>query len=578
MGEAPRCGRAILRRYRNIKQAEGRDVMNIGKKRVYGIFLLFVCAVILVLFYLFPGQNLRIPSDSFKELDDWSFRSAEINLEHVNLPARFEMEKGQPFVIEKRLDEAFSAATYLCFRSSLQKVRLLLDEKELYRQDFENDYPVKLPVASMWNIIPLPEDSQGKLLSIEFISPYKPFSGYLNQVIYGSKAAVLSDILNKYLPGLLLTFLILFIGIAIMCLGLLLKSNDYSLIYIGLFAVLISIWLFAESKVMQFFTGSQFIIGGLAYLAIPLCPVPLMFYMAQSVTVRFRRVYLAFAALFGLELAFVTFLQLSGICDLFDSVYVSNLSVIAVMFIAITLTIFEAVKDRNREAQRFLVSASVLCVFALSEFLSFYFNLFNDTSNYIRVGFLIFICLVGIMTYQRVQTILIQSREAQFYERLAYIDILTEIKNRYAFENAFERYQDPDDDIRSLRLVIFDLNDLKIINDTYGHKEGDMILKESAKCITEAFQPLGECYRIGGDEFACMIENHTEEEYLAALHNLRALIDERNKAMQNSSISISVGSSVCDSMQICNFKVLFEQADANMYEDKIRQKKRDTSL
>ena len=82
-------------------------------------------------------------------------------------------------------------------------------------------------------------------------------------------------------------------------------------------------------------------------------------------------------------------------------------------------------------------------------------------------------------------------------------------------------------------LIIFDVNYFKVINDTYGHSFGDEILKVIGKIIKKTYSQYGRCYRIGGDEFAVIIEEEgfsdiekINEAFIQALEETRKEIKE----------------------------------------------------
>jgi len=84
-------------------------------------------------------------------------------------------------------------------------------------------------------------------------------------------------------------------------------------------------------------------------------------------------------------------------------------------------------------------------------------------------------------------------------EILGYVDALTGIPNRKAFEedrknvSAFQTF------------ILFDVDSLKQLNDTFGHLFGDKILKRCAQILCKAVQKVGKAYRLGGDEFAVIV-------------------------------------------------------------------------
>lgn len=80
---------------------------------------------------------------------------------------------------------------------------------------------------------------------------------------------------------------------------------------------------------------------------------------------------------------------------------------------------------------------------------------------------------------------------------------------------------------KDLQLILFDLDDLKKINDTHGHAVGDEAIKKAFDILNEIFKDYGECYRIGGDEFACLY-----------LNNSQVLCDEKLKFVEHCPVKL----------------------------------------
>lgn len=96
---------------------------------------------------------------------------------------------------------------------------------------------------------------------------------------------------------------------------------------------------------------------------------------------------------------------------------------------------------------------------------------------------------------------LIKLSAFKFYEQLeenassaAYTDVMTGLGNRTAFieEHAKERFG------KGTAYILFDVNNLKMINDRYGHQMGDLAIGTEARYIRELFDSEGRCFRIGG--------------------------------------------------------------------------------
>ena len=104
-------------------------------------------------------------------------------------------------------------------------------------------------------------------------------SGTVNSINLGTKSAVTFAIFRQHLPRLLIAFFIMLFGALFLILGYVFRSlgSDVARItYLGWFALLVSIWLLCESRMLQFFTGNHFIITNLVFIAIMLVPLPLL--------------------------------------------------------------------------------------------------------------------------------------------------------------------------------------------------------------------------------------------------------------------------------------------------------------
>ena len=92
----------------------------------------------------------------------------------------------------------------------------------------------------------------------------------------------------------------------------------------------------------------------------------------------------------------------------------------------------------------------------------------------------------------------------RIYKELAFTDGMTKINNRSAFEVYMEKERNKPSSGGCI--MIADLNNLKRINDTYGHRLGDEAIINTANLINDNFNDIGNCYRIGGDEFCLVLE------------------------------------------------------------------------
>lgn len=144
-------------------------------------------------------------------------------------------------------------------------------------------------------------------------------------------------------------------------------------------------------------------------------------------------------------------------------------------------------------------------------------------------------------------------------------DELTKIYNRHAFEEYVKELEtSPIGD--DLWYIIYDLNGLKIINDTKGHAAGDEMIIGIAKCLERAVANMGRTFRIGGDEFVTIIRGDRKEvrKILWDIDNNR-----RNwHGKYSNELSFSKGVVCSDEIPNCTMKDLEKEADERMYVEK----------
>lgn len=154
---------------------------------------------------------------------------------------------------------------------------------------------------------------------------------------------------------------------------------------------------------------------------------------------------------------------------------------------------------------------------------------------------------------------LIQQAQAQ-----ANIDALTRVKNRRAYLEVEKRMDRLIADHRQppFAIVILDLNDLKMINDTLGHQAGDRCLREACGTICDIFDH-SPVFRVGGDEFA-VVSQGKDYEHIEEL--VEKVSQHNEKASRNGGVILAFGMSKFED-DTC-VAAVFERADRNMYEIK----------
>ena len=151
----------------------------------------------------------------------------------------------------------------------------------------------------------------------------------------------------------------------------------------------------------------------------------------------------------------------------------------------------------------------------------------------------------------------------------AYRDV-TGIHNKKSLEKKLQELNDRATTF-GVGVMMFDLNNLKHVNDTYGHEKGDEFIQAFAYCLTRILDEHSFLARYGGDEFIIIQENTTPEELKHMDLQLGTLVQEYN-TRASLPLSYAVGFEVSYRNHYFMMDDLINAADKNMYQDKFYKK------
>ena len=213
----------------------------------------------------------------------------------------------------------------------------------------------------------------------------------------------------------------------------------------------------------------------------------------------------------------------------------------------------------------FIISTIFLFASALE------FSQFYQTNNMLQLIIIIVFVTIGIIMQIlnpkiRICWIIIAVSSNFIYvyynELIQCIDGLTQLLNKISFNNYLLGIN------KKIIVIIFDIDSFKKINDNFGHEFGDKILKIVSKTLKEKYQNYGRVYRIGGDEFAVILERNLENVGLINDEFKRAIEEEREKDDRMPSVSYGLESYDPKNKEVhCVFETM-ENADKRMYKNK----------
>ena len=183
------------------------------------------------------------------------------------------------------------------------------------------------------------------------------------------------------------------------------------------------------------------------------------------------------------------------------------------------------------------------------------------------------------------QLIKSQEKKIKRLESLVERDFLTGVYNRQGFVNQVEKFlKQPKLSlfverrrsfaIKDVSIVFIDLDNIKIINDSFGHKAGDVVLKRVAKFFQKSIRKIDILSRWGGDEFVIAFLNFEQKKVFKIVERIRKKLSNLKITFKNNKIKVTASFGViCGLVKKYNQKAhflydLIDKADKAMYKAK----------
>ncbi len=196
-------------------------------------------------------------------------------------------------------------------------------------------------------------------------------------------------------------------------------------------------------------------------------------------------------------------------------------------------------------------------------------QIMNSDVNTARVCMVVSLCFTAIL----IGLMLSEGSVSSIAHTKAYQDI-TGIDNKRAcleklkeIENAENTYQ--------VAVIMFDLNNLKRVNDNLGHEKGDELIQSFARLLMQAKNEMQNknctAYRVGGDEFMMIIQQTNEVEVRHVIDRMATLTQKYNETSRLK-LSYAKGYEISTKEHYYVVDELTKRADEHMYKDKMEYK------
>lgn len=465
----------------------------------------------------------------------------------------------------------------LCFRSKNIFFSVYMNGNSIYQ--FYPDVPLIFgrSYGSYIHCISIPEFSKDSTITIKAEPIYNDSSCCFKNVFAGNSDLYMKNEFNSNMPKFLICFMMFTVGMILIIIGLTFKkyrTKNVEMISLGVFAMLVACWTATETMIPQLFTSAPAAIHFLNYLSFFFMPYPAASFIANvsgnSKSFLMRIVSILVILNTSINISFT----LIGIADYHILLNFTHLILLFSIISAVYLTINSFIHNKvERKLYSVLgLSFIMVTITGLIDLIRYRIaRSTTDTGLFLRIGLFFFIIILGTYTLKDLLALSKIGMKAELMQKLAYNDALTGMLNRMAFVEYEKEIAIQSDG--KIIFVQFDINNLKKVNDVYGHSEGDKHIIAAANVISQSFGINGKSYRTGGDEFIAVISGKKYEEYFEiAKVKFIELINKYNMEYTPPvKLEIAYGFSIYDCSSK-NPEVAEREADSKMYEIKRNMK------
>lgn len=436
-------------------------------------------------------------------------------------------------------------------------IQVFLDGELVYSQMPGDNHTVSKSTGCGWVMIPLSSRDSGKQILVTATPAYEGVREREFEFLLGSRYSIIASSIKDDFSDIVLSILaigagVIFIGVSLF--WMFRKRHDNSLFYLGVFSVFLGGWKLTDiQSITLLITGHDLLLSYTSLVMMDLSAVPFILFLERQIEKKRCRLLNFVCIVSVLVSGIQTVLQFTGKMDLRESLLATH-SVIALTLIAIVVAVVEELiqKPKDRKS-RVTCIGFLLCVAGAILDLVFYYM--SDSSegilNTIAV-FLLYILTMGVLSISELS-----------YE--ANVDVGTGLFNR---SRCREIVMDETVLNEQTCLIMFDLNQLKKVNDTLGHEAGDELIFRFSEILRQNVPARAFLGRYGGDEFIAVLKQCDESMAEKILRDIAEAVKEYNTVEGRVRLCYAAGYALSAEYPDCSMMLLMEKADERMYLDK----------
>ncbi len=535
--------------------------------------MLLITALFVIVLYLMSDTNL--PNNDDEELIDfnygWEYSINNGGFVSCQSPLDLIGKNAEVLVLKNVIPQVDNNENYLQFNVSRTMVKIYLENELVFNIDEEDLSPVGKSPGNMPLFVELPDMNVGDEIKLELIPVYgevEMTSFYLGHESAGIYNMIRNELFNFVISAIMVVFGLVEIAFYIFV-GR--RNKALHMLQLGFLTLLAGLYTFTVLPMLSLILSEPYIISVASYLLLSLLPIPVLFFLCTAYELKYKKPIYVMIIVHTVYWFMIIVLQANNLLDVRQTIKICHLILTISISMIIVTAIYEMAIRKNKKVRTFIIGVVTLCLFTVIDLITYYFSYETYMSTFFKMGVIGFSAVLFLGYTRDLAEMIKQNARTKIYEKLAYQDVLTSSKNRTCFEKDLDAFRSKSQNIENLILGIFDVNNLKVINDTQGHKQGDRLLISAHDAILRTFENTAVIYRIGGDEFAIISTDIIIEQ---APMLLKKLETNAKKISNISGLNLSIAGSLgqYDKKQDTNIEDLMRRVDKAMYARKQEMK------
>lgn len=520
-------------------------------RQIPPVYLILLCCALALLVFLDITQKNQIIRTRMNQGFQIVKLANETEIQDENTPVGYKKE----YILEA--GNISESENCLAFYVVHHYVQVYIDNELVYSLTPGTDRTISKTTGCKWAMIPLSPKDSGKEIKVILTPAYKSVAQRDPEFIIGARHSIMiytvkNDICDVTLSVLAAGTGIVFIVISLF--WLFQKKSGNSLLYLGVFSTALGVWKLTDTRtIAMIFPEHALVLSQISLVMLSMAVVPLILFIKKQIERKNGKLLDITCIISIVVTSAQLLLQATGKVDLRESLQFTH-GMIVLTTIAVISTVPAQLRSGKNKRQ-FKITCACFLLFtagALLDLIRYYLTgESGDVLNTLAV-FLLYILVMGVMSIMDLT-------------HQATLDYSTGLFNR---SYCSEKVRDDSIIQKETCLIMFDLNQLKKINDTFGHESGDEIIAHFAEILRQNIPASAFLGRYGGDEFIAILESCDKKMADQILSDIAEDTEKYNTSDCKAELSFSAGYALSAEYPECTMLTLMKKADEKMYENK----------